>query len=502
MKKRYFVYIVIALVLGFGVYSLIEISKDKVERTTKCWVGLNERINSTQNLDELLHDELAEFQILVEQSLVIRSQMLLITKKLREDKEGPIPSKQLEILKEGTAFAISLREKLYNVAERYECATSLSRDELDAYHVSPELRLKATMMSLGAALTLYDNYLFGALMFEEDKRLRRLINDPDLGFGIEAHKLLEVSWAANSIEKQNRIQNAIEFFEKEVELITNGDDDYEYLILLVNSSPAYNYIRDLRKRDMLKNKFKLFGRLSRDVIAELRDDGFNSVGKFFGNSVGLIEARKGKLFNKTDVTESLLAVLQPMDILLEKTPFRLTDKLIPGHFGHVAIWSGKELELIDLGVWEDSVITPYHNSVHNCNVIEALRSGVQINPLEDFLNVDDVAILRPVFSEGTKTADMKEALLLAFRQIGKEYDFNFDVNTTDKIVCSELAYISYPTIDWTTEKALGRYTISPDNVAKLCWNGMPLELITFYHDGELVEKEKQLSLLKKLMEEG
>ena len=95
----------------------------------------------------------------------------------------------------------------------------------------------------------------------------------------------------------------------------------------------------------------------------------------------------------------------------------------------------------------------------------------------------------------------KESLLLTFRQLGKEYDFNFDVNTTEKIVCSELAYVCFPQIDWPTEKTAGRHTISPDNVAHLCWNNIPLELITFYHDGEKVAQERQLILLKELMTE-
>ena len=90
---------------------------------------------------------------------------------------------------------------------------------------------------------------------------------------------------------------------------------------------------------------------------------------------------------------------------------------------------------------------------------------------------------------------------MAFRQLGKEYDFNFDVNTTEKIVCSELAYVCFPQIDWPTEKTAGRHTISPDNIANLCWNGIPLQLITFYHDGEKVPKENQLALMKELMTE-
>ena len=89
--------------------------------------------------------------------------------------------------------------------------------------------------------------------------------------------------------------------------------------------------------------------------------------------------------------------------------------------------------------------------------------------------------------------------LKANKSLGQH--FLLDVNTTDKIVCSELAYVSFPTIDWPTEKTLGRYNISPDNVAKLAWNKVPLELVLFYHDGELVDEKEQLSKMKELMQE-
>jgi hypothetical protein len=94
---------------------------------------------------------------------------------------------------------------------------------------------------------------------------------------------------------------------------------------------------------------------------------------------------------------------------------------------------------------------------------------------------------------------VKEALILAFRQLGKKYDFNFDVDTTDKIVCSELAYVSFPSVDWPTERTLGRHSISPDNVAKLAWNNVPLELIVFYHDGEFVDEDVMLDKMRQLM---
>ncbi|MGH7492319.1 MAG: hypothetical protein ACREOO_07980, partial [bacterium] len=51
-------------------------------------------------------------------------------------------------------------------------------------------------------------------------------------------------------------------------------------------------------------------------------------------------------------------------------------------------------------------------------------------------------------------------------QYGKPYDFRFDVNTLDAIVCSELIYQSFVEVDFGTGKSLSTYTISPDQVAQ------------------------------------
>ena len=90
-----------------------------------------------------------------------------------------------------------------------------------------------------------------------------------------------------------------------------------------------------------------------------------------------------------------------MDILLEKAPFRLTDYFIPGYWCHVGIWTGSEIELKALGVWEElpklheDVVKKYeysgpdfHTAIRSGHqIIEALRPRVQINTLQHFLNI-------------------------------------------------------------------------------------------------------------------
>ena len=180
-------------------------------------------------------------------------------------------------------------------------------------------------------------------------------------------------------------------------------------------------------------------------------------------------------------------------MLLEKTPFRLTDLMIPGYWGHAAIWVGSETELRELGVWDHPAVRPHQERVRRGKgVIEALRSGVVLNSFAHFLNVDDLAVLRPAQPDRAVQA---ARVLRAFRQLGKAYDFNFDVESTDRIVCSELIYQVYTEMPWPTSKQLGRATISPDQVAQRALPGGPLRVILLVEAGRLIESEPDARML-------
>ena len=511
MKRSFKVTAVVlgAVVAVIGINAL-RLSMNDAKRTSACYEQLAVTLDSGVNPAEIFQQKLADLQLLVEQSLVARAEMLVVSNRLRVNSDSPISSRDLVTLKSGTEAYLNMREDLYDIANAYECAVDAEPELLQAFDVSEELRLKALMLSLGAALTLYDNYLLGVVHFEQDERLRRIINDPDMGFGLVANKLAEATLAANSIDVRHRARRAIEFYEEQKALFATAheDSDESYLMQLIETSPSYNYVKRIRVGEVAGNKFMAFERIAVDKTAEGAAGSVNLLSGLFGNSVGLYESRKGKLYGDEEALRQVQAQLQPLDILLEKTPFRLTDKLIPGHFGHVAIWTGTQAELIDAGVWDELMVKQYAadlstssaaDSKDERQIIEALRSGVQLSRLEEFMNVDDLVILRPIFDEQTKQADTREALLMAFRQVGKRYDFNFDVNTTDKIVCSELAYVSFPAIDWPTEAVLGRHSISPDNVAQMAWNNLPLRLVMFYHDGKRVPESEQAEKMRELM---
>ncbi|NQZ56567.1 MAG: Poxvirus G6 [Lentisphaeraceae bacterium] len=343
---------------------------------------------------------------------------------------------------------------------------------------------------------LYDNYALALATIYNNGTLRRMVNRANKGFHLREDEFDKVVESFHDPKKRERIRKAFEKLDKyngQIEKLKKTDKQVNYLCFLIDQSPS---VKDIKNGDEFGdyiNKFRLWKKSSRDSLIRAGESSVNAASKLFGNSMGMIQFGDGKLYKDKAVEADMRAQLKPLDILLEKTPFRLTDKFIPGHYGHVAIWLGSEAELKRYNLWDHPQIKPYQQKIREGKcVLEALRDGVQLNTLAHFLNVDDIAVLR------CRQLNVKMLMPKAFRQIGKEYDFNFDVETIDKIVCSELVYQVFTSMTWPTERTMGRSTISPDNVAVKAQGGGPLELRVLYHDGLKIHKDKQVKFAKLL----
>ena len=353
------------------------------------------------------------------------------------------------------------------------------------------LRIKGSMLALSSALMLYDSYLSIVALTNEDTRIRRFLNQSDMGYGINEDQIVAMTDDFLSIANLSSIEDAIAFHENNrsaIQLDTVTDDNLIYLDLLIQSSLSYPLLRDLPVEELIAWRMNARNTTIQDNLNALNRSAVNGVSELFGNSVGLVEQRKGKLYQDNPAQQLILSNLQPGDILLEKTPFRLTDKMIPGYWGHAAIWLGNRQELTDLGLWNTPIMHRYQQQIQNQQLlVEALRDGTKMNTLNHFLNIDDLVILR---QKNLTRQDKKRIIELTLRQIGKPYDFNYDVETTDKIVCSQLVYLAYTHIEWPTDSIVGRYTISPDNIALKALNKGDLEIILLYIDGQLFTGDK------------
>ena len=384
------------------------------------------------------------------------------------------------------------------------------------------LMILESKMWLAAKLIVVDNYVVTLLGFRKNDDSRRQFDldtiDPEAKIFLE-----DVAAEILDGEKYERIVKSIELVQQIIEYENNNqsfdlirDKDGSYLSTLIEGSYAYHRIPELTISDQIAFDTDSFENAFLDDVVSIGDAVTHEISESFGNTIGMYEQRKGKLFHMSLERQSAIKdELKLLDVLFEKTPFRLTDKFIPGHWGHVAIWVGDKndiTELERLGVWEE---LPGIEAEARANlgyegpsfqglieqghgVLEALRAGVELNAFASFLNIDDLAVIR---DGGMTDAQKKKYLLNAFAQVGKEYDFNFDVETSNRIVCSELAFVVYEDYDWPVGKSVGRYTVSPDHVAALALEeGDPFTPILIFHDGQELPGGIHRVNLKNLLE--
>lgn len=215
----------------------------------------------------------------------------------------------------------------------------------------------------------------------------------------------------------------------------------------------------------------------------------NFISGLFGNIIGSIHWRKGYLDGHEWGATYLEKNLKPLDIIAEKTPFAATDLFIPGHFGHIALYLGTEDQLREAGLWNAPIIQPYQENIRRGEVIlESIRPGSGLKSLRKFMAIDEITIIRQKNILNNRELAL-DTFKVAFEQLGKKYDFNFDVHTLDKVVCSEVVYHSYGHIKWPTAYIFGRYTISPDDVISLVfWDKSPVK----FEMAVISNKEKEI----------
>jgi hypothetical protein len=447
--------------------------------------------NAVNTLDQNMTEE---YQIYVEKTLSRR----VVSYKLFENVVGkdPLSGTDLDLIHK---MLKSYLDSKLETAFRINAYQYLTNEHDDEYTDKEEFEL--IMMSLSAMLLRYDNYLLAYSKYDEDEKLNEVLNYADSAYDIPVNTLEDdILQKYTSESDRYDITKMISYYKRTLPLYEADTNSYFlYLRTLIEDSPSYQI--------GFEDEFFLFSWFDSlyDAIADSADEifssFFNTVSENIGNTAGLVEIREGKLYRNDTVTANVEATLSPGDILVERTPFRLTDKLIPGYWGHIAVYIGTENDLRDMGIWDDINITYQQNIMDGKVIVEALRDGVQLNTVAHFLNVDDLAIMH---DNNETMEDRTLRILRVINQLGKEYDFEYDIEDNSKIVCSELVYITSLHIKWDTDNTVGINTISPDNVAIVSTHeDTVLSIPLMYIDGELVTtdtKEKMTQILEEYEE--
>ncbi len=308
----------------------------------------------------------------------------------------------------------------------------LVQNERDGNEILSEEQYKAALNLLESASRYEQSYL-------RDKTLRRMLNRGDVGNSIPKRALRKSSYYLYSPSIRRKINNYSE---------QSGD------------SLAFSILENLPSTNMLKafekGLFQHGDRLS-GLIHSITYAG----SYLFGNTAGYFNF---PIYQKENA-ELLNSLLQPFDIVVSKSPNHLTDKFIPGYFGHSAL-------CIDRKSVENYLSDSARVSNEQLFMAEALRSGIKISTLEAYADADVYLIIRP---KALSDEQKKQISLNLIKQLKKKYDFNFNIESPEAITCTELIYLSCDFIDWKVSRTWSRYTLEPDDLVETVLQSKELE---------------------------
>ncbi|MDQ5893149.1 MAG: hypothetical protein QG640_160 [Patescibacteria group bacterium] len=211
------------------------------------------------------------------------------------------------------------------------------------------------------------------------------------------------------------------------------------------------------------------------------------VANTMGNAILTTRGKDG--FITPDQAFEMGKVLEPGDIILQRRNWHVSNVGIPGFWTHAALYTGN-LATMDQYFASEFPFNGYesmsaylrekHPNVytiyttpdtdgHQRSVMEAIAPGVVLQSLPISFDADFVVAFRPRL---LSKSDMLQAVMRSFEQVGKPYDYNFDFDTSDALVCSELVYNSYfeslphkKGLHFETSLVSGRRMVSPLDIA-------------------------------------
>jgi hypothetical protein len=211
--------------------------------------------------------------------------------------------------------------------------------------------------------------------------------------------------------------------------------------------------------------------------------------------------------------------MQPGDIMLQRRNWHVSNVGIPGFWTHSALYVGG-IERIDdffasefpyeghesMTAYLQATLPDVYTKITQVDmwgdamaVVEAIEPGVVLQSLPVSTDADFVVVLRPQLTK----KDILQSVIKAFEHIGKPYDYNFDFDTRDALVCSELVYDAYfeklPVkngLHFETSVVNGRKIVSPFDMANKFveerWNEKPeLRFVYFLRSDEETGKARK-----------
>ncbi|MCC6953815.1 MAG: 1-acyl-sn-glycerol-3-phosphate acyltransferase [Deltaproteobacteria bacterium] len=316
---------------------------------------------------------------------------------------------------------------------------------------------RAFTISAGAAATAFNMSARFVALFQDIPDALKKLNEGEPSWGIPDGVYDEIAARVAAAHSEGRLKQFL--------------DDY----LAKERSPNAVVRAEIEKaRESLLAEQKLAADgLTSEVISTLKTGVYQgqAIVSTLLSSAKIRRPRDGRPMITIDQLNVVRGELRPGDIILERQNWFLSRALMPGYWPHAALYVGTPAEIEAMGLQHDPRVAK-HFATFRANdalgaphsILEAVPEGTRFISLETCVaHADSVAVLRPRVSP----EELREVIARAFSHLGKQYDFDFDFFTSDKVVCTELVYRALdPYVRFPLVEMYGRKTLPPTEIVR------------------------------------
>jgi len=375
-----------------------------------------------------------------------------------------------------------------------------------------DLQLMHKLISTLADLLIFENLRFQYKVVESNPSLQQKLNELEVDGKTDHYSNLIKNWLSRGARL--RFSKTLDLLDEKKTRLDQLESDGELYLIALRDRLDTTLVEEIRDSSTLwgriQGHFKRY--LAKFNVRHRKRLNWTEyyISRVFGNAAGSLNMQALlSSISKEDLTKIRDEVLLPGDIIVEKTAGAITDKFIPGHFGHVAVYIGRPEQLSDFKTNDGNPLLKHPMALEylpllsqGATTVEAVRPGTRLEDIAHW-KITDLAVLRPA---SYPKEELSHALLKALSYVGTVYDFRFDVNTESVVVCSELPFQIFDGINFRTHKQAGRWTISPDDIAVLAGpsgqntEDRPFELQYFIHETKEVPENKRFQLYRDLLD--
>lgn len=362
---------------------------------------------------------------------------------------------------------LTYRNGLMRIAWKYQKYADVADENL---------RLRTFLLDYTAAATLYQGSLKFVRQFGDSPEAITRLNEAEPNWGIPSGLYDTIRHNLASPQNIKMFEGARQFYYQ-----PHVQDYFKARGILAPSIDAsFHEAISKAEETIFKYDESVSERILKVAVADLGkliDDIQDKTQSAFSTWIGDFKIRQphlGKSLINSQQLDRLADLLKPGDIILERRNWYLSNAFLPGYWPHGAVYVGSAEELVDRGLSENEFVrrhwanfTSADNEGYEHLIIEAVSEGVVFSSLEHSIGgADSVAVLRPRITEAQKN----KAISQAFSYAGRPYDFEFDFDSTDTLVCTEVIFRTFGgnagPIDFPVEEIMGRQTMPAINLVK------------------------------------